>query len=319
MDVVFFGTSKFAANVLSYLSANPICTVVAVVTRPDRPQGRRREVQGSAVKKWFEQAPLKCPLFQPSKASTEEFAGVLDKLQPDLFIVVAYGEIIKQRLLDLPKHGCINIHASLLPKYRGAAPIQRAIMDGERETGITIIEMVEALDAGPILNQEIVKIGGEDTYANVEEKLMEAACRTLILTLQQIHSGCVKRILQPEGALSYASKVLPEEERINWNRTAQEVHNQIRAFSPIPGAWCQLQLDGRMRRLKILQASPVDLDPSQSSCSPGTIVICSKDEFVIACKSGGVKILQAQLAGKRPLATSDLLSGLHGIKHMEMM
>jgi methionyl-tRNA formyltransferase len=304
---VFFGTSAFSAEVLAFLLKQPICELVAVVTRQDKPRGRKLEVQPSPVKKAALVLAPNCPLLQPVKASTEEFARELQNLNPELFVVVAYGEIIKQNLLDLPGFGCINIHASLLPKYRGAAPIHRAIMNGEKETGVTIIEMVQALDAGPMLNKEVVNIGEDDTFGQLEKKLIDAACRAVLKTIEELASGRTVKQDQQEDLAVYASKLSVEEEKIDWQKNAREIHNLIRSFSPQPGAWCKIVLDGNEKRMKILRSEVIE----NLNGVPGEILEKSKNILIIACGKGSIKFLEVQLEGKRTMQVRDFLQGLH--------
>ena len=304
--IVFFGTSALAASVLQFLQQQPICEIVAVVTRQDKPQGRKLELLPSAVKKQALESKAGYPLLQPLKASTDEFAGELKKLKPDLFVVVAYGEIIKQNLLDLPSFGCINIHASLLPKYRGAAPIHRAIMHGEKETGITIIEMVQALDAGPMLNKEVVSIGENETFEEVEAKLIESACSAVLKTIEQITSSKVAKDPQDEKLATYAPKLTAEEERIDWQRSAKEIHNLIRAFSPQPGAWCKIDFGNAEKRMKILRTEILE----EATGAPGQVLELSKNTLIVACGQGALKLLEVQVEGKRLMQIKEFLQGV---------
>jgi methionyl-tRNA formyltransferase len=313
--IVFFGTSAFSAEVLAFLLEQPICEIVAIVTRQDKPQGRKLELQPSPVKKRALALAPDRPLLQPAKASTEEFAKELKKLNPELFVVVAYGEIIKQNLLDLPRFGCINIHASRLPKYRGAAPIHRAILKGEKETGITIIEMVLALDAGPMLNKEAVTIGEHDNFGEIEKKLIGAACRCVLKTIEEIAGGHVVKQVQQEDMATYAPKLSASEERIDWKKSAEEIHNLIRAFSPQPGAWCAIVLGKTEKRMKIFRAEPVE----SIGGAPGEILEKSKDTLIVACGKGALKLLEVQLEGKKTMPIKDFLPGLHSFDSVNVM
>lgn len=307
MRIVFFGTSRFASQVLAHLvKQKSLIDIVAVVTRPDRPQGRSLRISSSPVKEQALQLLPSIPLYQPEKASTDEFASTLRALNPDVFVVVAYGEIIKQNLLSTPHLGCINIHASLLPKFRGAAPIQRSIMAGEKETGITIIEMVMALDAGPMIEKVAVPIGEDTTFGELELSLQEAACIALDKALKAFAEGRVKKEVQNEKESTYAAKLMPGEEKISWNLPSEKVHNLIRALSPAPGAWCVIRIGDQEKRLKIKRTRlRHDLHGE-----PGQILIQNKDSLVIACKQGALEILEVQLEGKKTLAISEFLRGL---------
>jgi methionyl-tRNA formyltransferase len=306
VKIVFFGTSSFAAVLLAFLHTLPSCQIIAVVTRPDKPKGRSLEVLPSPVKKKAHSLGLTCPIFQPVKASIEEFAQTLKALEPDLFLVAAYGEIIKQNLLDVPKKACINVHASLLPKYRGAAPIQRAIMDGEKETGITIIEMVLALDAGAMIKKRPVSIGEDDTFGDVEKKLLEAACGAVQAAIEDIQNGCVLREEQDHTKATYASKLSVEEEKIDWNKPAQVLHNQIRALSPYPGAWCRVSLGDVEKRFKIKRTS-VDV---HHLGTPGEILERTKNRLIVACGKGALQLQEVQLEGKKTMTVQEFLQGI---------
>jgi len=305
VKIVFFGTSTFAAEVLAFVHKLPNFTIVAVVTRPDKPKGRSLDILPSPVKQKAHFLALPCPIFQPIKASTEEFAQIVKALDADLFLVVAYGEIIKQNLLDLPRKGCINVHASLLPKYRGAAPIQRAIMDGEKETGITIIEMVLALDAGPMIKKCAITIGENETFGEVEKGLLNAACQAVLAALEDIENDNVVKQEQEHAKATYAAKLSVKEERIDWSKPAQILHNQIRALSPFPGAWCQFQLGAVEKRLKI-KRSAVDI---HHSGSPGKIIEKTKSQLTIACGEHALRLLEVQLEGKKTMPIQEFLQG----------
>ncbi len=288
-SIVFFGTSAFAAHVLEQLLArgHPI---LAIVTRPDRLQGRRLEMGPPPVKEAALRLAPHIPLFQPLKASSAEFASSL--VSADFFVVVAYGEIIKQNLLSMPRLGCINIHASLLPSFRGAAPMQRALMAGCHETGITIIEMTPQMDAGDILAQEAIPIPESMTLGELEALLRPLAVRLVCDVIE----GTAVKIPQDPTQVTLAPKLTPEEERIDWSRSAAAIHNQVRALSPLPGAWCQLRLGETVKRLKIKRSR-----------------VCLPDQkgWVVACSEGFLELLEVQLEGKKEMSAAECLRGLH--------
>ncbi len=306
MRIVFFGTSPFAAEVLNFLRQQHGCDIVAVVTRPDRPRGRSLEILPAPVKAKALAIGLSCPIFQPPKASTDEFAATLKSLDPDLFVVVAYGEIIKQSLLSLPNRYCINIHASLLPKYRGAAPIQRAIMQGEKETGITMIEMVQGMDAGPMLKKKAVPIGENTTFGELEKDLLNAACQAVLETIRDIEKGAVAKEEQDHTQMTLASKLQPEDEIIDWQMPASAIHNQIRALSPFPGAWCKAIIGQSERRLKIKRT----MVRSDLNGDPGVVLERSKGSLIIACGQGSLQLLEVQMEGKKAMPVQEFLQGL---------
>ena len=306
MNIVFFGTSPFAATLLHCLIKHKI-NIVAVVTRTDKPQGRSLKVSSPPVKELLLQSHPTIPILQPLKASTPEFIEHLRKFKPDLFIVAAYGEILKQPLLDLPPLGAINVHGSLLPKYRGAAPIQRALMNGDSETGITIIKLVLEMDAGDMLAKEKLNLSSDATFGQLEQKLSQMACPTLIHVLRQIESGSTQPVEQDPNLVTFAPKILPAETEIKWNRPATEVHNLIRSISPQPGAWCFVQVGADKKRLKI-KRSEVMADLNGYF---GENLVFSDQEWIVACEKGALKLLEVQMEGKKSLPIIEFLRGFH--------
>jgi methionyl-tRNA formyltransferase len=304
MKIVFFGTSSFAAHILQFL-VNQREDLAAVVTRPDRPKGRSLKVSSSPVKETLLKLDVSIPLLQPEKASTAEVAEVLKAYAPDLFIVVAFGEIIKQNLLSIPKYGSINIHTSLLPKYRGAAPIQRCLMNGERETGITLIDMVLEMDAGDILKMVKLPLSEEMTFGDVEEKLCSLACTSLKELLAEFKTGAVKRYPQNPSDVTFAPKITPEDERIHWDKDAAKVHHLIQALSPTPGAWCLISIDGEKKRLKIKRSCLERTNRGR----PGEILTFDKEGWVVACGAGALRLLEVQLEGKKTMKGEDFVRG----------
>lgn len=305
MKLIFFGTSAFAANVLKFLLKHSI-SVVAVVTQPDRPRGRHLHDAFSPVKEAAVSAGLS--ILQPEKVSTPEYASLLAAYDPDLFLVVAYGEIIKKQILDIPKQGSFNIHASLLPKYRGAAPIQRCLMQGESKTGINIIEMTPQMDAGGVVAVGEVSISEEMTFGELEKVLCDIACPLTLQFLNELEQGKLRKIPQNDTRVTFAPKILPEDTRIDWNRPARELHNLIRALSPQPGAWCPLYLEGEEKRLKIRRAR---LAAPSSGESPGSLLAFTASECIVACGEGALQLLEVQLEGKKSMSTEDFIKGIH--------
>lgn len=304
MRVVFFGTSAFAARVLRDLIRQNV-DIVAIVTRPDKPKGRSLNLLPPPVKEEALKYPL--PIYQPLKASTPEFAEILKHHKPDLFLVVAYGEIIKTLLLDIPSKGCINVHASLLPKYRGASPIQRCLMHGEKETGITIMQMVLEMDAGDMLSVVKTPISEEMTFGELGSQLSESATPALIQVIQQIDKGTLKKVPQDHTEATFAPKLTAQEEEIHWERPAQELHNLIRALSPFPGAWCFIQIGSEKKRLKIKLSKVIP----HLQGKPGEILSLSKQDLILACGQGSLQLLQVQLEGKKMMPVREFLQGLH--------
>ncbi len=307
MRIVFFGTSAFAAKVLVHLIQHH-ANIVAVVTRPDRPRGRSLQFSYSPVKEALLANSPSIPLFQPEKASHPESAERIQCYKGELFLVVAYGEIIKKNLLDMPKYGCINIHASLLPKYRGAAPIQRCIMNGDTQSGITIIDMVQQMDAGDMLVQEKIPVTEEMTFGQLETLLCDLACSMTVKLLSAIEKGVVTRRLQDTQGVTMAPKLTPEDEKINWQLPATILHNQIRALSPYPGAWATLYIGSESKRLKIKRARVAD---HSQQAEPGTVLRAGKENLIIACGVGALQLQEIQLEGKKSLYVAEFLKGIH--------
>lgn len=305
MGILFFGTSAFAAQILTHLLKNSF-PVTAVVTQPDRPRGRHLHAAHSPVKEVALASGL--PLMQPEKVSTADNIEIIKKLHPDLFLVVAYGEIIKKSLLDVPRLGAYNIHASLLPKYRGAAPIQRCLMDGEEKTGINIIEMTPQMDAGDVLASVEVPIGEETTFGELEATLCAAACDLTVDFLTALRKGPIRRTPQDPACVTFAPKLQAEDEQIHWNQPARAVHNRIRALSPRPGAWCWVRIGEQEKRLKIKRATWL---AGAHHATPGSVLICDKQRCTIACESGALELIEVQLEGKKAMPVAEFLKGIH--------
>lgn len=304
MKVIFFGTPAFAAKVLKDLFEARI-EIAAVISKPDRPKGRSLEPVPTPVKIALQECNPHIPLFQPEVVSAPEFREVLAGFHADLFVVVAYGEIIKQHLLDMPALGCINLHASLLPKYRGAAPIQRSIMNGEVETGVTIMYMVRKMDAGDIIDSVTVPISPNDTYGEIEEKLCQSGSFALIKVIKDLELGKIKRKAQDHLEATYAPKIELEDCQINWNLPAAVIHNLIRGVNPYPGAWCIVDVKGASKRLRINRSIVLQ----DFKGSPGEILSYGKKGFVVACGDVSLQILDLQLEGKKSISADEFMRG----------
>lgn len=307
MKIIFFGTPLFAAEILKELAKHSI-EIVAIVTKPDSPQGRALKLQPPHVKNYAESYLPGVPIFQPEKCSTPEFAEILKAFNADLFAVVAYGEIIKQQVLDIPRFGCINVHPSLLPLYRGAAPIQRSLMRGDRETGVSIIKLIREMDAGDILHVEKVPVDINTTFPELEEKLCEIGARSLLKVLKDFETDTVKPVAQEHSLVTFAPKVTSEECFIDWQKPAEFIHNLIRAVTPHPGAWCFVQVKGQKKRFKILR-STCDLD---LQLAPRASLLEGK-ELAIGCGIGSIWLKEVQLEGKQAMPVSELLNGIHNV------
>lgn len=304
MRLVFFGTPPFAAHLLSFLLEKKE-NIVAVVTQPDRPKGRSQKLQYSAVKEVALAANL--PLLQPEKASSETVVETLRGFSADLFVVVAYGEILKDNLLHLPPKGCINVHASLLPKYRGAAPIQRALMDGEKETGVCIMEMVRELDAGDVLGVKSLLVPEEMSAGELTEALAELACPLLFETLKKLEQGKGEKTVQDPKGVTFAPKITAADRLLDWRCPAEELHNQIRALSPEPGAYTTVQIGGEVKRLSIKKSSV--LKKFSFTQPPGSFFYQDL-QWVIACGEGALALQEVQLEGKKLMTIQEFMRGM---------
>lgn len=304
MKIVFFGTSPFAAIILERLIASGI-EIEAIITRPDKPKGRSGTPSAPPVKvKALQMAP-NIPLFQPIRASSLEFKETLEKLTSDVFVVAAYGEILKPHVLAQPKKSCINVHGSILPQYRGAAPMQRALMDGKKETGVTIIEMAAEMDAGDILAIKKMPLSQEITLGELEPLLANLGAEALLEVIDQVEKGIVQPQPQNPCLVTFAPKITPEEERIDWSLTSDILHNRIRALTPHPGVWTMVFLDGESKRIKIKKTK----SHPEKKGQPGENLECSAQRWLIACGQGALELLEVQLEGKKAMPAAEFLRG----------
>lgn len=298
MRIIFAGTPEFAASTLTALLATKH-TICAVYTQPDRPAGRGRKLTASPVKQIaLEQA---IPVEQPLNFKEQADRDTLANYQADLMIVVAYGLLLPQTILDAPTKGCINIHASLLPRWRGAAPIQRAILAGDTETGICIMQMEAGLDTGPVLARASCSIHHAETTQKLHDRLAKLGADTLIKTLPNLVEYQAKATPQNNAESSYASKLDKSEAAINWQQGADAIARQINAFNPWPIA----QTQWGEKTLRIWSANDID---STLIARPGEVIHVNKDSIVIACEQGALKITQVQAPGKRAMAVNDFLN-----------
>ena len=297
MRIVFFGTPEFAVASLRALLRERF-TVAGVVTQPDKPQGRSRStLVPPPVKTAALEAGL--PILQPARPVGDLFLAGLKRLEADLGVVVAYGHILRREVLDAPGRGMINVHASLLPRFRGAAPIQHALLAGDRETGISIMRMEEGLDSGAVLHRLATPITDGETAGTLTSKLAELGATALVEALSLLSAGPVKPQPQDESRVTYAPKISRETARLDWHRDALSVERQIRAFDPVPGAWTTL--DG----------APVKLFgalPAVGSGEPGTVLAAS-DRLVVAAGGGAIAAREVQPAGRNRLAVEDWVRG----------
>jgi len=302
MRIVFAGTPDFAVPPLAALVQSSH-EVVGVLTQPDRPAGRGRQLSASAVKEFALEKEL--PLAQPQTLRTPEGRSNLEAWRPDVLVVVAYGLILPPEALAIPKHGCLNIHASLLPRWRGAAPVQRAILAGDSETGVTIMKMDAGLDTGPILSQRVLPIADTDDTVSVLDKLAALGAPALLDVLSGIESGSVSAKAQPSEGVTYAKKIEKSEARIDWRRSASEIDRQIRAFRPWPIAETTHRGEQiRVHRARVLSAS------AATARRPGSILGLEDDLLLVACGEAVLGIAELQRAGRRSMTAREFFNGL---------
>jgi methionyl-tRNA formyltransferase len=302
LRIVFMGTAELSCASLQALLDSPEFQVLAVVTRPDRPKGRELRLQPSPVKELASHAKL--PVLQPEKARSEEFIQELRTLGPELVVVAAYGQILPKGILDLPQFGCLNVHTSLLPRYRGAAPIQWAILNGDAETGVTIMKMDVGLDTGDILAQDRTPIHPEDTSTTLHDRLARMGAEALVRVIPQYVAGEVSPWPQPAAGVSYAPKIAKHDGRIEWSQPARAIWNRVRGLVPWPGAFTCLPDSPQPHLLKIWQAEVVE-----HSGPPGVILQADKNGLVVGCGQGALRILILQREGGRRLKTQEFLAG----------
>jgi methionyl-tRNA formyltransferase len=300
--IVFFGTPIFAAEVLQHMLDKGM-SIVGVVSKPDKAQGRSKALVPTPVKQIAMQHGL--PLIQPERVSAAEHIPQLQAWQADLFVVVAYGEIIKEHLLQMPPLGCINLHASLLPLYRGAAPIQRCLMDGVDVTGVTVMHMVKQMDAGDIIATAEVVIDDAMDAGMLATQLCEKGKVLLCQVVDALADGTAPRQVQDSAAVTYAPKIELEECQIDWNLPAHRLHNLVRGANPEPGAWCYVQVRDQRKRLRIMGTR---VHPEIQE-NPGAIVSYGS-RLIIATGEGGLEIVTLQLEGKRQMPAMELMRGM---------
>lgn len=296
LRICFAGTPAFAAAHLSALLESEY-NIVGVYTQPDRPSGRGKKLQPSAVKELA--VKNKLVVFQPASLKPSEEQLNLSSLQPDLLIVVAYGLILPKAILDIPKYGCINVHASLLPRWRGAAPIERALLAGDKETGVTIMQMDEGLDTGDMLITESVGIEESDTRVDLENKLINAGRKALLHALANFSEIRKNPIKQDDSEATYAAKLVKSESLIDWNTPAKQISKQVRAGIGRNPAFCFLD----NQRLRILSAKVL---PEKLNSMPGTISSLARDSFTVSCQGSSLQVQLVQLPGKKAMSVYDV-------------
>ena len=303
IKVVFMGTPEFACESLKEIYEAGF-NIVGCFTNPDKPSGRGMKLKASAVKEYAIEKNI--PIYQPKKIrNNQEVLDILDKLAPDVIAVVAYGKILPKEVLDIPKYGCINVHGSLLPKYRGAAPMQWALINGEKETGITTMFMDVGMDTGDMLLKEEIEIKDDYNLETLHDKLMVIGAKLLVKTIDGVVSGTITRIPQPKDG-TYAPMITRDMTKIDFNKSAREIFNFVRGLSPFPGTYMELA-DGR--KYKVFDVSYKEDKNIDSTVEPGDILLMSKDSLYIRCKDGYVMINKIQPENSKRMDIRAFMAG----------
>lgn len=309
--LVFLGTPELARTILVSLSDTPGLQLLAVGCQPDRPSGRHLQPTAPPVK--TEAVARNLPVLQPARAGDPQFLAQLRELHPDLIVVAAYGQLLPPALLEIPRLGCLNVHTSLLPRWRGAAPIQWAIASGDAETGVTLMKMDAGLDTGPILRSATTPITADDTGQTLHDRLATLGGDLLRQIIPDYAAGRLIPHPQPTEGVTYARKITRADGRIEWSQPAGVLFNRLRAFTPWPGAFCFLPGAPRPRLLKVHQARP---EPGERETTPGTVIDPGPQGLVVACGKGSLRLTEVQLEGGRRLSAAEFLAG-HSVSHLE--
>ena len=310
MRIVFMGTPDFAVGSLQALCESGKHEILAVVTQPDRPKGRGNKLLQTPVKEYALAQGL--TVYQPQKVKTPEFVELLHELQPELIVVAAFGQFLSKEILELPKYGCINLHASLLPKYRGAAPIQYAIIKGEKESGVTIMQMDIGMDTGAMLDKVVVPIAENTTMGELHDALREQGAALLLEVIDKIAAGTAVAEPQDNEQATYATLLDRSMEHIDWSKTAQEVHNLIRGFNPAPSTFTKLP---NGKSLKIWGSKMTD---KNSNAAAGTVIVTGKHSFFVACGEGVLEITEVQPESKKRMPAQVFLNG-RGVQEGDLL
>ena len=310
MRIVFMGTPDFAVGSLQALCESGKHEILAVVTQPDRPKGRGNKLLQTPVKEYALEQGL--TVYQPQKVKTPEFVELLHELQPELIVVAAFGQFLSKEILELPKYGCINVHASLLPKYRGAAPIQYAIIKGEKESGVTIMQMDIGMDTGAMLDKVVVPIEENTTMGELHDALREQGAALLLQVIDKIAAGTAVAEPQDDAQATYATLLDRSMEHIDWSKTAQEVHNLIRGFNPAPSTFTKLP---NGKSLKIWGSKMTD---KSSAAAAGTGIETGKHSFFVACGEGVLEITEVQPESKKRMPAQVFLNG-RGVQEGDLL
>jgi methionyl-tRNA formyltransferase len=301
--VIFAGTPEFARASLAALVTSGV-EPVAVLTQPDRPAGRGKRLTPGPVKRFAEAHGL--PVMQPKTLRDDDVVAELASLEPDLMIVAAYGLLLPQRVLDIPRRGCINVHASLLPRWRGAAPIQAAILAGDETSGITLMSMTAGLDCGPVIVAESLPIAENETAGSLHGRLAGLGAKLLVKHLADILDGTITVKPQDEARATHAPKIAKADARLDWARDASELERQVRAYNPVPGAYFFADIKDQSLRIKCWRARCLD----DANAAAGTVVESGADGIDVACANGVLRLVELQLPGRRPVTAAEFAQQL---------
>ncbi len=296
--IIFAGTPDFALASLTALVESGRVPI-AVLTQPDRPAGRGKKLTASPVKRYAEQQGI--PVLQPVTLRDGEVVAELEALRPDIMIVAAYGLILPQNVLDIPARGCLNVHASALPRWRGAAPIQAAILAGDKTTGVSLMAMTAGLDCGPVFHIDEIEIGADEIAGELHDRLAALGGTTLVARLDSILSGELTSFGQDESLTTYAPKIEKQDAAIDWSLPADELTRRVRAYNPFPGSFCF----AATHRLKVWRATAVE-----EGGEPGAVLQCDRDGVVVACGKGALRLDELQLPGKRRVMAQEFIGQL---------
>lgn len=312
MRILFLGTSSFAVSIFSML-VEAGYRPIALITKPDARQGRSGKLIASPVRQWYLDTPAlnNIPCYQPEQASSPQFLSTVASLQPELSLIVAFGEILSPAFIELSGKLCLNVHASLLPKYRGAAPIAHVLLNGEKESGVSIINISEKVDAGAILHRESCSISPDQTAGQLEERLAQMGGEALLHLFPKIQEGNYTTLAQEEEKATLAPKLLPEDRQISWNRSVREIHNQIRALSPKPGAWSRAFFGEEEVRVKLFRSSILS-QTEEKGVDYGKVIGSSSRGIEISCKRGRLLLLSLQFPGKKKMDAAQWICGCRG-------
>ncbi len=305
LKLVFMGTPAFALPSLDLLQLSEH-RIAGLVTQPDRPRGRGRQLNQSPTKKWATKQGIQ--IFQPENITMPEFIKWLNEIKPDLIVTVAYGRLLSKTLLDLPPLGCINLHASYLPAYRGAAPIHRAVIDGAESSGVSVIQLTQELDGGDIIMQEKEEISFYDTAGMLHDRLAVRGASLLVNAVNALAEEIVQKVPQDPFLVTYAPPLKPSDEKLGWNNSALEIYNRIRGLNPWPGAYTTL----RGKRIKVWQSVLPDIAENEAGKSaPGTILAAGEGSLTVSTGKGAITLLNLQPAGKKAMDADAFCCGYH--------